>query len=161
QTGQCSFPLVTNNNLYPMLEGSETWNPSDDTPEYGFWRGVNSNSAPGDFQIVYADTNRTSARDTKLWMTADPNLYNVYLGWTPVPDRGNTTPTNFFNSQGLTRPSAIIRHRISSGTLQDLFVSVLEPFNVGVSNIVSVQRLPMTLTNESVGLKITFKDGRT
>ena len=54
-------------------------------------------------------------------MTADPNTYNVYLGATPVPARDNTVPTNFFNSLGLTRPSAIIRHRISSGALQDLW----------------------------------------
>src|SRR6185369_11078450 len=44
QAGQCSFPLVTNNNLYPMLEGSETWSLATDTPEYGFWRGVSSNT---------------------------------------------------------------------------------------------------------------------
>jgi len=161
QTAQTSFPLVTNNNTYPMLEGSETWDPANDVPYYGFWRNVSSNSAPGNFQITYSDTSRTTARDTRLWMTADPNVYTVYLGTTPVPARNNTVPTNFFNSQGLVRPSAIIRHRITSGTLQDLFVSVVEPMNVGVSNIVSVDRLPMSGTaNESVGLKITFKDGR-
>jgi len=165
QKGQCSFPLVTNSNLYPMLEGSETWNPADDTPYYGFWRNVSSNTAPGNFQIIYADTNRASGRDTKLWMTADPQLstnnYQLFLGTTPVPARDNTVPTNFFNSLNITRPSAIIRHRIPGGTLQDLFVSVIEPFNAGVSNIVSVTRLPMGGTaNESVGLKITFKDGR-
>jgi autotransporter-associated beta strand protein len=161
QNAQASFPLVTNNNLYPMLEGSETWDLSTDTPYYGFWRNVNSNAVPGNFQITYADANRTTGHDTRLWMTADPNIYNLYLGTTPVPARNDTVPTNFFNSQGLVRPSAIIRHRISSGTLQDLFVSVVEPMNAGVSNIVSVDRLPMSgTTNESVGLKITFKDGR-
>ncbi len=160
QKAQCSFPLVTNPAPYPMLEGSETWDPVNDVPYYGFWRNVNSNVAPGNFQITYSDTS-SSHRDTRLWMTADPNTYNVYLGTTPVPARDNTVPTNFFNSLGLTRPSAIIRHRIASGTLQDLFVSVAEPFNAGVSNIVSVTRLPMSGTaNESVGLKITFKDGR-
>jgi autotransporter-associated beta strand protein len=144
-----------------MLEGSETWDPTTDTPYYGFWRNVSSNLAPGNFQITYSDTNRSLGRDTKLWMTADPNTYNVYIGTTPVPARGNTVPTNFFNSLGLVRPSAIIRHRISSGTLQDLFVSVVEPTSAGNTNIVSVQRLPMSgTTNESVGLKITFKDGR-
>ncbi len=161
QRWQCSFPLATNPAPYPMLEGSETWDPTQDTPYYGFWRNVSSNAAPGSFQITFADTNRTLGRDTKLWMTADPNTYNVYLGTTPVPARNDTVPTNFFNSMGLIRPSAIIRHRIPSGTLQDLFVSVIEPFNGGVSNIVSVTRLPMSGTaNESVGLKITFKDGR-
>ncbi|HTA95626.1 MAG TPA: hypothetical protein VK769_05830, partial [Verrucomicrobiae bacterium] len=162
QNGQCSFPLVTNNNLYPMLEpGDAAWSLATDTPYYGFFRGMSSNTAPGNFQITYADTNRTTARDTKLWMTVGPNIYNVYQGWTPVPARNNTVPTNFFNALGLTRPSTIVRHRISSGTLQDLFVSVVEPLNVGVSNIVSVTRLPMSGgTNESCGLQITFKDGR-
>lgn len=161
QHWQCSFPLATNSNPYPMLEGSETWDPTTDTPYYGFWRNVSSNMAPGNFEITYSDTNRALARDTKLWMTADPNTYNVYLGTTPVPARNNTVPSNFFNSAGLTRPSAIIRHRITSGTLQDLFVSVVEPTSGGVTNIVSVDRLPMSgTTNESVGLRITFKDGR-
>jgi len=160
QTAQTTFLLVTNSNPYPMLEGSETWDPVNDVPYYGFWRNVSSNAAPGNFQITYSDTGG-SHRDTRLWMTADPNVYNVYLGTTPVPARDNNTPTNFFNSQGLVRPSAIIRHRIPSGTLQDLFVSVIEPFNTGVSNIVSVTRLPMSgTTNESVGLRIAFKDGR-
>ena len=166
QNGQASFPLVTNNNLYPMLElGDAAWDMSTDTPYYGFWRNVSSNAAPQNFQLTFSDASRTTARDTKLWMTGDPQQpsvnYQLYLGTTPVPARDNTVPTNFFNSQGLVRPSAIIRHRITSGTLQDLFVSVVEPFNTGVSNIISVQRLPMSGTaNESVGLKITFKDGR-
>jgi hypothetical protein len=161
QNWQCSFPLATNSNPYPMLEGSETWDPANDVPYYGFWRNVSSNLAPGNFQITFTDTNRSTGRDTKLWMTADPNTYNVYIGTTPVPARDDTVPTNFFNAAGLKRPSAIIRHRIPSGTLQDLFVSVVEPFNTGVSNIVSVTRLPMSGTaNESIGLKIAFKDGR-
>ncbi len=165
QKWQCSFPLVTNSNPYPMLEGSETWNAIDDTPYYGFWRNVSSNTAPGNFQLTYADTNRTTARDIRLWMTGDPqistNSYQLHIGATPVPARDNTVPTNFFNNLGITRPSAIIRHRITSGALQDLFVSVIEPLKVGVSNIVSVERLPMSgAANESVGLKITFNDGR-
>lgn len=161
QTGQCSFPLVTNNNPYPLLEPGESWSLATDTPYYGFFRGISSNTAPGNFQIIYTDTNRATARDTKLWMTADPNVYNVYLGWTPVPARNNTVPTNFFNYLNLTRPSTIVRHRVSSGPLSDLFVSVVEPLNTGVSNIVSVNRLPMNGSSlESCGLKITFKDGR-
>ena len=123
-----------------MLEGSETWDPTTDTPYYGFWRNVSSNLAPGNFQITYSDTNRTLGRDTKLWMTADPNTDNVYLGTTPVPARDNTTPTNFFNYLGLTRPSAIIRHRVTSGPLNDLFVSVIEPMKGGVDTIASVAR---------------------
>jgi autotransporter-associated beta strand protein len=165
QNAQTTFPLVTNSNPYPMLEGSEVWDPVNDLPYYGFWRNVSSNSAPQNFQITYSDANRTTGRDIKLWMTGDPLQpsinYQLFLGTTPVPARDNPVPTNFFNSAGLVRPSAIIRHRVSSGPLNDLFVSVFEPFNAGVSNIVSVQRLPMSGTaNESVGLKITFKDGR-
>jgi len=161
QNSLCSFPLVTNNNPYPMLEGSETWSLATDTPYYGFFRGISSNTAPGNFYLTYTDTNRATARDTRLWMTADPNVYNVYLGTTPVPARDNTVPTNFFNYMNISRPSAIIRHHVTSGTLSDLYVSVIEPFNVGVSNIVSVQRLPMSGSSlESCGLQITFKDGR-
>ena len=161
QTWECSFPLVTNNNTYPMLEG-ETWfeppGQYDSFPYYGFWRGVSSNSAPANnFQITYRDTNRGTARDTRLWMT-DDGTSKVYLGMTPNPGRNDTVPANFYVYW---RPSAIIRHRIPSGTLSDLFVSVIEPMNAGVSNIVSVTRLPMSgATNESIGLKITFADGR-
>ncbi len=161
QKWQCSFPLVTNPAPYPMLEGSETWDLSTDTPYYGFWRNVSSNTAPGNFQITYSDTNRSLGRDTKLWMTADPNTYNVYIGTTPVPARDNTVPTNFFNNLGLTRPSAIIRHRVTSGPLNDLFVSVIEPLKGGVDPIASVERLPMNGSSlESCALKITFTDGR-
>ena len=161
QRWQCSFPLATNPAPYPMLEGGETWDPTTDTPYYGFWRNVSSNVAPGNFQITYADTNRSLGRDTKLWMTADPNTYNVYIGTTPVPARNNTVPTNFFNSLGLIRSSAIIRHRVTSGPLSDLFVSVIEPMKGGVDNIASVERLPMSGSSlESCALKITFTDGR-
>jgi autotransporter-associated beta strand protein len=161
QNWQCSFPLATNPAPYPMLEGSETWSLATDTPYYGFWRNVSSNMAPGNFQITYSDTNRSLARDTKLWMTADPGAYNVYIGTTPVPARDNTVPTNFFNNLGLTRPSTIIRHRINSGTLGDLFVSVIEPMKGGVDNIASVTRLPMSGSSlESCALQITFTDGR-
>jgi len=165
QSWQCSFPLVTNSNPYPMLENGEIWvepaTYASAFPYYGFWRNVSSNAEPASsFQITYLDTNRVTARDLRLWMT-DNGTANVYLGMTPNPGRANTTltPPNFYS---FWRPSAIVRHRIPSGTLSDLFVSVIEPFNAGVSNIVSVTRLPMSgTTNESVGLKITFKDGRT
>jgi hypothetical protein len=161
QTWECSFPLVTNNSTYPMLEGETWFEPPDQYasfPYYGFWRGVSSNAAPqSNFQITYRDTNRGTARDTRLWMT-DDGTSKVYLGMTPNPGRNDTVPANFYVYW---RPSAIIRHRIPSGTLSDLFVSVIEPMNAGVSNIVSVTRLPMSgTTNESVGLKITFTDGR-
>jgi len=162
QTWQCSFPLVTNNNPYPMLEAGETWveptSQYQSFPYYGFWRGVCSNQSPGNFQITYRDTNRVSARDLRLWMT-DDGTANVYLGMTPNPGRsGSGALASFYNYW---RPSAIIRKNTRSGTLSDLFVSVIEPLNAGVTNIVSVTRLPMAgATNESVGLQITFKDGR-
>lgn len=166
QSRQCSFPLVTNNNLYPMLEpGDPAWSYATDTPYYGFFRGISSNAAPGNFYLTYSDTNRSTARDSRMWMTTDPltyptNIYQVYLGWTPVPETNNTVPTNFFNYLVLTRPSAVIRHRVPTGPLPDLFVSVFEPFNHGASNIVSVTRLPMNNSLESCALQITFNDGR-
>ena len=88
----------------------------------------------------------------------DDGTAKVYLGMTPNPGRDNTEPANFYVYW---RPSAIIRKRIPSGTLQDLFVSVIEPLNGGNSTIQSVNRLPVTGSNlESVALKITFTDGR-
>jgi len=77
-----------------------------------------------------------------------------------VPARDNTVPTNFFilwdwfgrrRSFGIAFRAARCR----------IYREVVEPFNAGVSNIVSMTRLPMSGTaNESVGLKIVFKDGR-
>jgi len=88
----------------------------------------------------------------------DDGTAKVYLGRTPNPGRDNTEPVNFYVYW---RPSAIIRKRITSGTLQDLFVSVIEPLNGGNSTIQSVERLPVTGSNlESVALKVTFIDGR-
>jgi hypothetical protein len=160
QNWQCSFPMVTNPVTYPMLENGEVWveptSSGSSFPYYGFWRSVSSNQAPGNFQITYRDTS-SSHRDLRLWMT-DDGTAKVYLGMTPNPGRDNTVPANFYVYW---RPSAIIRKRIPSGTLQDLFVSVIEPMNGGNSTIQSAQRLPVTGSNlESVALKITFIDGR-
>jgi hypothetical protein len=162
QTYECSFPLVTNTATYPMLEGSEVWSEptssGDSFPYYGLWRNVSSNQAPGDFQVTYRDTSAAN-RDTRLWMT-DEGTAKVYVGRTPVPARTNGEPTDWWVN-GLWRPSTIIRKRIASGTLQDLFVSVIEPLNNGVSGITNVERLAMNGSAlESCALKISFSDGR-
>jgi hypothetical protein len=162
QTYECSFPLVTNTAPYPMLEGSEVWveptSSGSSFPYYGFWRNVNSNQAPGNFQITYRDTS-ASNRDTRLWMM-DDGTATVHLGRTPVPSRSNGEPANWWVNN-LWRPSTIIRKRIPSGTLQNLFVSVIEPMNNGLSVIQNVERLPMNGSSlESVALRITFTDGR-
>jgi len=163
---ECSFPLVTNTMQYPMLEGSEVWSEPTSSgssfPYYGFWRNVNSNQAPGNFQITYRDTS-ASNRDVRLWMTeaAGATGAGVYIGRTPVPSRANGEPANYWVNN-LWRPSSIIRKRITSGTLQDLFVSVIEPMNNGVSVIQNVERLPMNGSSlESCALRVTFTDGRT
>jgi hypothetical protein len=170
QTYECSFPLVTNTATYPMLEPGETWveptSSGSSFEYYGFWRNVNSNTAPGDFQITYRDVS-ASNRDLRLWMTTDPltyhpstNNYQLFLGRTPVPSRSNGEPADWWVN-GLWRPSSIIRKRIVSGTQQNLFVSVIEPMNNGVSTIANVERLPMNGSAlESCALKITFTDGR-
>jgi hypothetical protein len=122
---QCNFPLVTNNNH--RLEGSETW--ESRTLHY-IWRNVSSNAAPGNFQITYATP--AAPRDT-VWMTVT-NTHNVYLSTTPVPAR--ILPCRLISSTtGLTRPSAIIRHRITSG-VAGFVRGVIEPINAGISNIV-------------------------
>lgn len=161
-TFECSFPLVTNASPYPMLEGSEVWveptSSGSSFPYYGFWRNVNSNQAPGNFQITYRDTSSTN-RDTRLWMT-DDGTAQVHIGRTPVPSRVNGEPADWWVN-GLWRPSSIIRKRITSGTLSNLFVSVIEPMTNGVSMIQNVERLPMSgSTLESCALKIIFTDGR-
>lgn len=165
QTYECSFPLVTNTQTYPMLEPGETWieptSSGSSFEYYGFWRNVNSNTAPGSFQITYRDTS-ASNRDLRLWMTEAPGATpaNVYVGRTPVPSRSNGEPADWWVN-GLWRPSSIIRKRIPSGTQQNLFVSVIEPMNNGVSAIQSVERLPMNGSSlESCALKISFTDGR-
>jgi Concanavalin A-like lectin/glucanases superfamily/Putative Ig domain len=162
QTYECSFPLVTNTAAYPMLEGSEVWvepTTSGSTfPYYGFWRNVSSNQAPGNFQITYRDTS-ASNRDTRLWML-DDGTAKVHIGRTPVPLRVNGEPADYWVNN-LWRPSLIIRKRVTSGTLSNLFVSVIEPMNNGVSMIQNVERLPMNGSSlESVALRITFTDGR-
>ena len=162
QTWECSFPLTTNTATYPMLEGSELWSEPTSSgssfPYYGFWRNVSSNQAPGDFQICYRDTS-TSHRDLRLWMTDDGSA-KVHIGRTPVPSRSNGEPADYW-ANGLWRPSSIIRKRIASGTLTNLFVSVIEPMNNGASTIQNVERLPMNGSSlESCALRLTFTDGR-
>jgi hypothetical protein len=91
---------------------------------------------------------------------SDDGTANVYIGTTPVPARDNSEPVNYWVN-GIVRPSSIIRKRIGSGTLQDLFVSVIEPMNNGVSVIQNVERLPMNGAGlESCAVRITFTDGR-
>ncbi|HRS72274.1 MAG TPA: hypothetical protein P5175_10540 [Anaerohalosphaeraceae bacterium] len=165
QTAQCSFALTPMPGETPMLEGSETWyeptSSGSSFPYYGFFRDMSSNPAPGNFQISYLDTNRSSPRDTKLWMTSEPEQYTVYMGGrTPVPARVDSEPINWWVN-GLWRPSTIIRRRTASGPLHDLFVSVIEPLNNGVSRIASVERIPMAGSQlESAGLRVMFTDGR-
>jgi hypothetical protein len=159
---ECSLPLVTNASPYPMLEGGEVWTEPTTSgssfPYYGFWRNVSSNTAAGDFQITYRDVS-SSNRDVRLWMTGGAGI-NVNLGRTPVPARSNGEPADWWVN-GLWRPSSILRKRITSGTLSNLFVSVIEPMTNGVSAIQNVERLAMNGSSlESCALKISFTDGR-
>src|SRR5262249_41644653 len=160
QTWESSFPLTPNPAPYPMLEGNETWveptSSGSRFPYYGFWRDVSSGQAPGNFQITYRDPS-PAKRDLRLWMT-DDGTANVYLGRTPNPERTNTEPPNFYKYW---RPSLIMRHRISTGTLQSLFAGVVEPLRDGESAIESVERLPLKNAGiEAVALRVTFVDGR-
>jgi hypothetical protein len=161
QAWECSVPLIPNPAAYPMLQGEKWAEPATNYsgfPYYGFWRDVSSKQAKGNFQITYLDKNRKKSRDTHLWM-ADDEIVDIYIGRTPVGSRGDIAkPKDFY---GAWRSSSIIRKRIPSGILESLFVSVIEPMNAGTSHIASVTRLPMAgETKESVGLKVTFKDGR-
>jgi hypothetical protein len=165
QTSECSFPLVTNTQTYPMLEPGETWveptSSGSSFEYYGFWRNVNSNTAPGSFQITYRDTS-ASNRDLRLWMTEVPGATPaaVHIGRTPVPSRSNGEPADWWVN-GLWRPSSIIRKRIPSGTQQNLFVSVIEPMNNGVNTITNVERLAMNGSAlESCAIKVSLANGR-
>jgi hypothetical protein len=160
QSGESSFPLAANSATYPLLEGGEVWkepaSSGDSFPYYGFWRNVSSGTAPGNFQITYRDTS-TAHRDLRLWMT-DDGTATVHLGRTPNPERTNNTPANFYKYW---RPSVIVRRRITSGTQQSLFASVVEPMKAGASTIRSVERVPLANAGlDAVGLKVTFTDGR-
>jgi hypothetical protein len=161
QNWECSFPLTVNPAAYPMLEGSETWtepqDEGDSFPYYGFWREVSSGAAGGDHQITYRDTTRTNPRDLRLWMT-DPGSATVYLGKTPVPERQDGNPPDFYKYW---RPSLIERRRIASGTQQSLFAEVIEPMSAGASSIQSVTRVPIAGGGiEAVCVRVTFTDGR-
>lgn len=167
-TWECSFPLVTNPALYPMLEEGETWyeptTSSSAFPYYGFWRSVSSNRAPGNFYITFRAAGGDH-HDLRLWMT-DDGTATVYLGMTPVPARTNSEPPNYWVNN-LWRPSAIIRRRVPAPPLQSLFVGVIEPLNPsngGRSAIQSVERLPVSGSEvglEVVALRVRFQDGGT
>jgi hypothetical protein len=161
QTWETNVPLVADPALYPMLEAGETWveptSSGSSFPYYGFWREVSKGAAPGDFHVTYRDTDAAKRRDVRLWVT-DGGMADVYLGKTPIGDRVNGEPPNFYK---FWRPSLILRRRISAGTQESLFASVVEPLKNGASAIQSVQRLPLAGGGlDAVALRVTFTDGR-
>jgi hypothetical protein len=159
QTWESSVPLTANPAQYPLLEGSETFNTTSCTPYYGCWREVSSISPTDDLNITYRDTNRTSQRDLRLWITDSGNS-TVYAAKTPVAERTDSVPDNLF-TKGYWRPSTMLRRRIGSGTQQSLFVNVIEPLSNATSTIQSVERVPITGGgNEAVTVRVTFIDGR-
>ena len=161
QTWESSVPLTPDPATYPMLEPGEVWveptSSGSSFPYYGFWREVSKGPATGNFHVTYRDTNLTLRRDVRLWVT-DGGAADLFIGKTPVADRVNGEPPNFYKYW---RPSTILRRRISSGTQQSLFAHVVEPLRGGGSRIVSVERLPLSTPGmEAVALRITFTDGR-
>ena len=160
QTGKSSFPLTPMPGPYPLLESGETWveptSSGSTFPYYGFFRNETQGTAPENFQITYRD-NTASKRDVRWWMTGEAGS-TVYLGTTPNPSRSNTTPANFYT---FSRPSTIVRHRIGSGSLESLYVSVVEPMSNGASTVRAVARVPLVGPNqEAVALRVWFTDGR-
>ena len=159
-TWESSLALTADPDTHPMLEGSETWveptSSGSSFPYYGFWRQVSSGPASGNFQITYRDTSAAN-RDVRLWMT-DGGAANAYLGRTPVPERVNGEPPNFYKYW---RPSLILRRRIGAGVQESLFAGVVEPLANGSSTIQSVARVPVAGGGlEAVALRVTFTDGR-
>jgi len=166
QTWECSAHLTASPLERPLLEAGETWFYPTSAYErfyyYGMWENVSSNQVTGDFQITYRDEDSFKNRDIRLWMTGD-GTSEVIVGKTPVSARWSESSIDIdWWHNGLWRPSSIIRSEIPSGTLENLFVSVVEPMNNGVSVIQSVERLPMAGgdTLESCAVRITFTDGR-
>ena len=161
QTWESSTPLTPDPAPYPMLESGETWveptSSGSSFPYYGFWREVSKAPVAGAFQMTYRDTNGTTQRDVRLWVT-DGGPADLYVGKTPIAERVNVEPPNFYKYW---RPSLIHRRRISTGTQESLFANVVEPLRGGISTITSVDRLPLlTPGMDAVALRVTFTDGR-
>jgi hypothetical protein len=159
QNRETSVSMTAMSGTYPLLEGGENWsepNDSGDTfPYYGVFRDATQGSPTGNFHVTFRDTG-TANRDLRLWMThsGSPTLY---LSRSPNPTRANDSK-NFY---AYWRPSAIVRNRVSSGTLHSLFAGVVEPMNNGVSSIASVTRVPLsTANNEAVAIRVTHTSGR-
>lgn len=160
QTGEATLPLAPMAGEYPLLEDGETWfEPTSSGatfPYYGLFRDVRQGTGARSFQVTYRDTARLG-RNVRLWMTGQQGS-TVYLGVTPNPSRTNTTPANFYSYW---RPSLIVRNRVTSGPLQSLYASVVEPMTEAASAIQSVDRLPIAGGGqEAVALRVCFTDGR-
>jgi hypothetical protein len=160
QTSEATVPLNAMPGDYPLLESSEVWTEPTSSgstfPYYGFFRNVQQGTATNRSQITYLDTSDLR-RDLRLWMTGEEGS-TIYLGVTPNPSRNNTAPSSFYQYW---RPSAIIRHRVTTGPLQSLYASVIEPMANGMSTIQSVERVPLSGSGqEAVALRVSFTDGR-
>lgn len=160
QTGESTLPLTAMPADYPLLEGGETWSEPTSSgstfPYYGFFRNVRQGTGSNEFQITYRDTSNLG-RDLRLWVTGQQGS-TVYLGVTPNPSRTNTTPSNFYSYW---RPSLIVRNRVTTGPLQSLYASVIEPMANGASTIQAVDRLPIAGGGqEAAALRVRFTDGR-
>ena len=172
QNWTCSAPLTPSIEERPLLDGAEVWTQPTGRYQgynyYGLWENVSSNQVAGDFQITYLEVPSTknalpfANRAVRLWMTGTGNS-EVYIGKTPVPARSDKSPANWWTN-GMWRASSIIRKQSPSGSLESLFVNVIEPMTNaqnGEGTILSVERLPMSGDPlESCAVRITFKDGR-
>lgn len=161
QTGESTLPLTAMPGEYPLLEGTETWSEPTSSgstfPYYGLFRNVRQGTGTEQFQITYRDTENLG-RNVRLWVTGQQGS-SVYLGVTPNPSRTNTTPANFYS---FWRPSLIVRNRATTGSLQSLYVNVVEPMSDTVCAIRSVDRLPVAGgSQDAVALRVRFTNGRT
>ena len=160
QTSEATVPLNPMPGDYPLLEGGEVWTEPSKSGSpfsyYGFFRDVQQGVATNRSQITYLDASDLR-RDLRLWMTGEEGS-TIYLGVTPNPSRDDTTPASFYQHW---RPSAIIRHRVTTGPLQSLYANVVEPMANGMSAIESVERVPLSGGGqEAVALHVSFTDGR-
>ncbi len=153
-TGTTTLAVTPMSGANPLLEGSEigTYNATSGTPYYGNFVNMSSGAIGSNFNFTYQDTS-TAHHDVRTWVT-NPGSATLYFGQSYCA--GNNEPLNY-----ATRPSAIIRRRITSGTQDSLFATVTEPLNGGVGNITAVTQLPMTGNAlDSAAIQITFSSGR-
>jgi hypothetical protein len=163
QTAEASFTLFPIPREHPLLLPNEIWNKSSGESDnnndwYGVFRNVKYGKSPGNWSVTFRNT--TDKIGVRMSF-ADDGESQIYLGEGPVPARfddhvEHDTIYDFW------RPVLMVRRQgIEGQSLQSLFLDVIEPFDMN-PQISKIERIPLkTTSHDTVGVKITFIDGRT